>query len=174
MKGRFALSKRLPGWMLAGAVLALTGCHHHPQTAYAPPPPAISPGYARSPVTGTLRIDGSVQHAHPECGNGITWALELRRGHTHERLASGTSKGATLINMGHFENIRVLPGDVLSVVIGPREGNHACDLTAVDLALHDGTREWNLARDISPDILAGNPHADSHGNKNVCHFFGEP
>ncbi len=54
MKGRFASLTRPRGWMLAGASLALAGCHHHPQTAYAPPPPAISPGYARSPVTGTV------------------------------------------------------------------------------------------------------------------------
>jgi hypothetical protein len=149
--------------------------HMKPHGVAVHPSPKLAAVIAwRSPVAGTIRIDGSVQHAHPECGNGITWALELRRGHTHERLASGTSKGATLVPMGHFENIRVLPGDVLAVVIGPRDGNHACDLTAVDLVLHDGTREWNLARDLSPDILAGNPHADSHGNKDVWHFFGEP
>ena len=42
----------------------------------------------RSPVATTLRIDGVVQHAHPECGNGVTWPLELRRGGTRQRLAS--------------------------------------------------------------------------------------
>jgi len=128
----------------------------------------------RSPVAGALRISGSVQHAHPECGNGVTWALELRRGRTREVLAGGASKGATPVDMGRFENIRVLPGDVIAVAIGPRDGNHVCDLTAVELVLADGTREWSLAKDVSPDILAGNPHADSHGNKGVWHFFGEP
>src|SRR5690606_10633222 len=30
------------------------------------------------------------------------------------------------------------------------------------------------AKDVSPNILAGNPHADRHGNRKVWHFFGEP
>ena len=34
----------------------------------------------RSPVTATIRLEGTVTHAHPECGNGVTWSLELRRG----------------------------------------------------------------------------------------------
>ena len=40
---------------LGAGLLALAGCHHQRQAAYAPPPPAVvSPGYARSPVTGTV------------------------------------------------------------------------------------------------------------------------
>src|SRR5205085_7715189 len=31
-----------------------------------------------------------------------------------------------------------------------------------------------LARDVSPDVLAGNPHADSLGNEGVWHFYTEP
>jgi hypothetical protein len=128
----------------------------------------------RSPVAATLRVDGVVQHAHPECGNGVTWALELRRGSSRQRLASGTSQGSKEIKFGPFENIAAQPGDVMSVVIGPRDGNHSCDLTAVDLNLSDGTRTWNLAKDVSPNILAGNPHADSLGNSGVWHFYSEP
>ena len=65
-------------------------------------------------------------------------------------------------------------GDLVSLLIGPRDGNHACDLTAVDLTLAGGGREWNLAREVSPDVLAGNPHADAHGNAGVWHFYTEP
>jgi len=128
----------------------------------------------RSPVSGALRISGSVQDAHPECGNGVTWAVELRRGNTRDVLANGVSEGAKVIDIGSHENIRVQPGDAIAVVIGPRDGNHTCDLTAIDLVLNDGTTEWSLAKDISPGILAGNPHADSHGNKDVWHFLSEP
>jgi hypothetical protein len=128
----------------------------------------------RSPVTATLRVDGVVQHAHPECGNGVTWSVELRRGSSRQRLASGTSQGAKEIKFGAFENLAVQPGDVMSVVIGPRDGNHSCDLTAVDLNLTDGTHTWNLAKDVSPNILAGNPHADGLGNAGVWHFYSEP
>ncbi len=155
-------SVRVPGHMKAHGV------------AMHPAPKVAVVAAWKSPVNGSLRIHGSVQDAHPECGNGVTWTLELRRGHTRERLAGGVTQGATLINLGPLENVRVLSGDVIALVVGPRDGNHTCDLTAVDLVLNDGTREWNLAKDISPDILAGNPHADSHGHPDVWHFVGEP
>lgn len=128
----------------------------------------------RSPVATATRVEGMIQHAHPECGNGVTWALELRRGNSRQRLASGMAVGPEQIKFGPFENLSVQPGDVLSVSVGPRDGNHSCDLTAVDLNLTDGTHEWNLARDVSPDILAGNPHADRFGNPGVWHFYSEP
>ena len=121
-----------------------------------------------------MRISGLVQHAHPDCGNGVAWSLELRRGNTKQRLASGESQRATVIPVGPFESVAVRPGDVIALVISPKENNHSCDLTSIDLTLSDGTTEWNLWREVSPDILAGNPHADSHGNKEVWHFFSEP
>ncbi len=128
----------------------------------------------RSPVAAAMRVEGRVQHAHPECGNGVTWALELRRGNTRQRLGAGTAQGSRDVSFGPFENLAVQPGDVISAVIGPRDGNHSCDLTAVDFILSDGTRAWNLAKDVSPDILAGNPHADSFGHEGVWHFHSEP
>lgn len=128
----------------------------------------------RSPVAGKLKIQGKVQHAHPECGNGVTWAVEVRRGNTRQRLATGVSQGATVIDIGTFENVAVKPGDVVSMVIGPRDGNHSCDMTAVDLTLTTGEKKWDLAGDVSPDVLAGNPHADTYGNQGVWHFYTEP
>jgi len=128
----------------------------------------------RSPVGGTLRISGSVQDGDTACGNGITYALELRRGQTREVLAAGESKGSAVIPMGPFENVRVMPGDVIALVIDPRDSNHTCDHTPVNLTLNDGKTEWDLAKDVSPEILAGNPHADRHGNKAVWHFLSQP
>ena len=43
----------------------------------------------RSPMTGLVRIEARVAHAHPECGNGVTWSLELRRGGERGKLAAG-------------------------------------------------------------------------------------
>ena len=128
----------------------------------------------RSPVAGKFKVDAKVQHAHPECGNGVTWSLEVRRGNTRQRLATGVSQGPKEITVGPFENLSIKAGDVVSLVIGPRDANHSCDLTAVDLTLATGDKQWNLARDVSPDILAGNPHADSFGNADVWHFYTEP
>ena len=128
-----------------------------------------------SPVAATVRVEATVQPVHPECGNGVTWSLELRRGSTRQRLASGIAQGPKEVKVPPQENLAVQPGDLLSVVIGPRDGNHSCDMTAVDLVIQatDG-KLWNLARDVSPNILAGNPHADLLGNPGVWHFYSEP
>lgn len=115
----------------------------------------------------TLRIQGDVSDAHPECGNGVTWALEVRRGHTSEVLASGVVKTAAVQKLGPFENVRVEAGQVVALVIGPRDGNHVCDLTAVNLTLSDGSKTWDLAKDVSPNILKGNPHG-------AWHFLSQP
>lgn len=128
----------------------------------------------RSPVAGNLRINGSVQDGDTACGNGILYALELRRGQTREVLAAGESKGSAVIPMGPFERVPVMPGDVIALVIDPRAGNHACDHTPVNLTLSDGKTEWDLAKHVSPDILASNPHADRHGNSAVWHFLSQP
>ena len=128
----------------------------------------------RSPVATTVTARGLIQHAHPECGNGVTWTVELRRGHTRQRLAAGTAQGAKEVKFGPSEGLAVQPGDVVTVILGPRDGNHSCDLTAVDFTLSDGTRTWDLAKDVSPNLLAGNPHADSLGNAGVWHFHSEP
>jgi mono/diheme cytochrome c family protein len=127
-----------------------------------------------SPVSAVLKVEGKVQHAHPECGNGVTWSLEVRRGATRQRLAAGVSHGANVVQVGPFEGVPVRPGDLVSLAIGPRDGNHACDLTAVDLTLSGDGKAWDLAGDVSPDVLAGNPHADRLGNPRVWHFYTEP
>ena len=131
----------------------------------------------RSPVAGRVRVTTVIQHAHPECGNGVTWSLELRRGTKRQRLANGVAQGAKEVKPAPIESLTVQPGDVISLLIGPRDANHSCDLTAVELtltSLGEGGREWDLARDVSPNVLAGNPHADLFGNEGVWHFYTEP
>jgi mono/diheme cytochrome c family protein len=130
----------------------------------------------KSPVDAVLHVSGAVKHAHPECGNGVAWWLELRRGASRVRLAAGTAQGDKLNEVGPLEKLTVRQGDVISLLVGPRDGNHSCDLTAIELKLVDtaeGGKTWNLA-ELSSDILAGNPHADRFGNKEVWHFYSEP
>lgn len=145
----------------------------HSVAVHPAPTIAVAVGW-RSPVAGAMKISGLVQHAHPECGNGVAWSVELRRGSTRQRLAAGNSQGATVVPFGPIESVAVRPGDVVALVISPKENNHSCDLTSIDLTLSDGTNEWNLWKDVSPEILAGNPHADSLGHKDVWNFFSEP
>jgi hypothetical protein len=130
----------------------------------------------QSPLAGAVRIEARVTHAHPECGNGVEWFLELRRGSTRQALAHGFSQGGKEVKVGPIEDLPIRVGDLVSLLIGPRDGNHACDLTDVELAVRsagEGGREWSLARDVSPDVLAGNPHADVFKNPGVWHFYTE-
>jgi hypothetical protein len=133
----------------------------------------------KSPIAGHVRLSGKVQRAHIGCGNGVTWLVELRRGNTRQRLAAGTAGGAEEHMFGPFENVAVQPGDLVSLIVGPRDGEHSCDMTSIAMNLTevvpDGeAREWDLAKDVSPDVLAGNPHADRLGNNGVWHFYSEP
>jgi mono/diheme cytochrome c family protein len=117
----------------------------------------------KSPLTtDTLTIQGTVRHAHPECGNGVTWALEVRRGNTTERLAVGESQRANTIKIGPFEKVRIEADQVVALIIGPRDGDHSCDLTALNLTLTDGAKTWDLAKDVSPSILTSNPNGPWH------------
>jgi hypothetical protein len=158
-------SVRVPGNMKPHAV-----CVHPSPTLCA------AVGWS-SPITGVVRIRGKVTHAHPECGNGIAWRLELRRGATRQRLAEGTAQGGGAVTVGPIEALAVQPGDLVSVLVDPRNGDHACDLTDLELVLKTAgahPREWSLARDVSGNVLEGNPHADRFGNAGVWHFYTEP
>lgn len=116
----------------------------------------------QAPEALNLRVSGSVVHAHPECGNGVTWSLEVRRGQSAEQLAAGVSQGSKVIPIGPLETVKVEAGQVVALIIGPRDGNHSCDLTSINLNLTNGEKTWDLANDVSPNILAGNPHGPWH------------
>ena len=117
-------------------------------------------------MTGLARVEARAVHAHPECGNGLTWALELRRDAERRRLRAGEIDRGQAARIEPVDKLTVRAGDLVSLLIGPR-GDHSCDLTEVDLTISElegEHRRWNLAHDVSGDILAGNPHADSLGS----------
>ncbi len=139
----------------------------------------------RSPITGYVRVEAQVTHAHPECGNGVTWSIEHRRAGARERLANGIAHGGKPVKIPAIERLRVREGELVSIVVGPRDGNHACDLTDIEFTITqmdtqvvaqatDTAKKWSLTEDVSPDILAGNPHADRFGNASVWNFYAEP
>jgi len=142
------------------------------------PSPKLSAAVGwRSPIAGPIRVQARITHAHPECGNGVEWFLELRRGKTRQRLAKGVAQGSKEVKVDPIEHLAVQPGDLVSLLIGPRDGNHACDLTDLELVLQseaDNARQWSLTRDVSDDVLAANPHADRLGHEGVWHFYTEP
>lgn len=122
----------------------------------------------QSPVSATLRVEGTITRAHAECGAGVTWAVELRRGRTRQTLASGEARGAKPVGFGPLDRVRVQPGDLMSVFIGPRDGNFSCALTDVDFRLSSANGEsWSLADQVSGNVLLGNP-------RGVWNFYTEP
>lgn len=135
----------------------------------------------RCPIDANLRVEVQVTHAHPECGNGVTWSVESRRGPSRQRLGAGIAQGSKTVHPDPLLVSDFRAGDVVSLLVGPRDGNHSCDLTDIDLIITEvpadsarAPRVWNLAGDVSPDVLAGNPHADRQGHPGVWHFHTEP
>src|SRR5262249_57036284 len=69
-----------------------------------------------SPITGIVRVEGKVTHAHPECGNGVTWSLEVRRGTIRQRLAAGIAQGSKSTPFA-IEKLAIRKGDLVSLLI---------------------------------------------------------
>jgi hypothetical protein len=113
-----------------------------------------------SPFDGRVRIDAKFHHVHPGCGNGTLWWVEARRGDRSAFLAEGTVSPGQSFQVPSKE-LKIAAGDVLLAAIDPRDGNHVCDLTQVDLTLTelDGEhRSWDLAKDRADSILDPNPY----------------
>ncbi|HEU4753754.1 MAG TPA: DUF1592 domain-containing protein, partial [Armatimonadota bacterium] len=90
---------------------------------------------------------------------------------------AGTAQGGNVARFTLPAPVAVRRGDLVSLVIGPRNGDHSCDLTDLELTLRpsgDAARAWSLTADVAGDVLAGNPHADRYGNAGVWHFYSEP
>jgi len=69
--------------------------------------------------------------------------------------------------------IEVRAGHLLQLSVTPMK-NHGADSTLVewDIAEVGGKeRHWNLSADVLDDLLAGNPHADKHGNAKTWWFL---
>ena len=156
---------RIPGTMKPHGVVV------HPS-----PKLAAAVGW-RSPVTATMRIEATVTRAHTDCGKGVTWSLEWRHGGMRRRLADGAVPDGTPVTVGPIDNVAVQPGDLVSILVGPRDGDYTCGLTDLEFKLKttgDAPQEWSLTRDVADTILAGNPHADNAGRAGVWHFYSEP
>ena len=129
----------------------------------------------RAAVAGTHEVASSVVGSHVGCGNGVAWSLELRRGGLRVQLAGGTAQaGQPAQPFASPALLPLLPGDMLCLVVGPKDGNHACDLTGIDLRITAGEQRWDLAADVAGSLAEANPHPDSQGHAGVWHFASEP
>jgi len=130
----------------------------------------------KSPIEGRVRVTARVAHAHPACGNGVAWWLEHRQGDRVTLLGDG------VLDLGQevkppTNSINVAKGDVVILAVDPRDNEHACDMTEVWLTIAEDAkpnRVWDLAKDVSADIQAANPHADKQSNAGVWSFVRGP
>ena len=127
----------------------------------------------QSPIEGEVKVEAHVIDAHSTCGNGIEWLLQHRVSDKTSVLWQGEYGPGGSAKMPP-KKISVKKGEVLSLVVGPRDNNHSCDLTSVQLVVTEtnGTKHvWDLVKEVSPNLQDGNPHEDSYGNSKVWHFF---
>jgi hypothetical protein len=99
---------------------------------------------------------------------------------TAKSLRQLATNSATMLAKGEFNDggaqrfttnhepiaLNVKAGEVIQLSVFPR-ANHGADTTIVEFDVEetDGRkRRWNLTADVTEDLLAGNPHADRHGN----------
>ncbi|HPD16468.1 MAG TPA: hypothetical protein PLE19_16055 [Planctomycetota bacterium] len=129
----------------------------------------------RSPIKGSVSVKGKVAGADTKGGNGIEWWLTLEARAGARTLATGaTERGGTqAVAAGEAPGLSVEPGDLVSLVIGPK-GDHSFDTTVVELAIAEAggkARVWDLTKDLVDSVQAANPHPDSLGHAAVWHFY---
>ncbi len=93
-----------------------------------------------SPVSGGVASRGPRAARAPRVRQRRHVVARAAARAVRQRLAAGIAQGANEVTVGPVQEIAVQPGDLVSLLIGPRDGNHACDLTAVDLTLAGGGR----------------------------------
>lgn len=130
-----------------------------------------------SPSDLIIDISGKIIHAHPECGNGVSFILESRTSLNRKKLQSGFSNGGKEVLLNEVKNFIVKKGEVVSLIIGAKEGNHSCDLTMIDIKItpvNEPSKYWKLSEDVSANVLESNPHSDRFGNQGIWHFHTDP
>ncbi|QVL33494.1 DUF1592 domain-containing protein [Telmatocola sphagniphila] len=121
-------------------------------------------------------VSGLVAHAHPTCGNGVSWWLEHRHGERAIVLGKGNLDLGKAIRLP-LQMVKLLAGDSLVLAVDARDANHVCDLTEIDLKIQDRkqpTQKWILSADVADTVLQGNPHPDKYGHADAWSFVYGP
>ena len=146
-----------------------------PRSVSTHPSPTLAAAVGwRSPIAAAVTITGKVSDVDPNCGNGVGWLVELLHDGTKQILASGIIDNGKSAALPGATVAQVHEGDLLSLVVDARDGNHACDSTHVEFVVAEAGgkgRKWDLAADVVDSIQAANPHADGQGNAAVWHFY---
>ncbi len=132
----------------------------------------------RSPVTASFRVegDGDARASRVRQRRDLVARAAPRRdaaaaGQRASRRAARRSRSA------RSRTSPVQPGDLVSLLIGPRDGNHSCDLTAVDLTLTstgDGRRPGTSPATSRPTCWPAIRTPTASATPGVWHFYTEP
>ena len=134
----------------------------------------------RSPIGGTIAVEGVLADSDPNCGDGVAWAVSWCRGLSARPLAAGdlANGGRQDLKQGgggdRLARVEVRPGDVIRLAVAPKD-SYSCDTTHVRLKIKatDGPT-WDLADDLTAGGL-DNPHPDRQGHPAVWTFAeGDP
>src|SRR5262249_986345 len=141
---KFIIRPGIGGWKRRGAELPSLVANSTDKTENIPgrvPPHkvAVHPTPDRfvaatwtTPIDGKVRINASIVHAHPACGNGVAWFVEHRGAERTFELAHGVAELGKESQMP-ARTITVAKGDLIMLAVDARDANHVCDLTDIDL-----------------------------------------
>jgi len=84
----------------------------------------------RSPVSGKIDVTGSFSDFDANCGNGVLWFINQG----NKTLDSGNlpNGGKQSFNLA---KVKINPGEVLYFIVDPKDGDHFCDTTGLDLTI---------------------------------------
>ncbi len=131
----------------------------------------------RCPADCEIEISGLVADADGNCGNGFQWRLEILRNSGVSVVAAGDvdNGGGTEFADGDSHQMRM--GEIIRLVINPRQKDHACDTTHVEMQIKEvgsSTRAWRLSTAAVKRIEHGNPLGDDYGHTSVWYFGSSP
>jgi len=84
----------------------------------------------KSPMTGTVSVAATLRDLDTTCGNGALWFIDRFDGTTNTTLASGA-----LPSSASLADVPVRRGDFVYFIVDPKDGEHRCDSTALDVVI---------------------------------------
>lgn len=131
--------------------------------------------YWQSPFAGSIQFEGMVGDSDGNCGNGVHWRLtHLSQTHAGGRLLQeGSLDNAARISFASETEIEVQKGDLIKLAIDPKNREHVCDTTQINLHIETSRNEnliWDLSEEVSQRVEEANPLSDRYGNIDVWHF----
>ncbi|MDP6794019.1 MAG: DUF1549 and DUF1553 domain-containing protein [Verrucomicrobiota bacterium] len=117
--------------------------------------------------------------------------LEQKVGAAKKKIAASTTKfseldrqPATLLAEGQIDireeepfavdELTVRRGDMIQLIVDPKDGNHGADTTIIEWELTEVGGEswnWNVKQDVLDNFLVSNPHPDRLGNPRTWAFL---